>query len=482
MNKLTEARDALSALESEIRMLSELDNITREQDDRLDAAIAELARAAEKVDHEEREDIKARAARQPDQDAHRAGWLGTGPNQNRSRNPWSDHSSSADTASEVRSRALTGIERWNASDELKESATATVARVGADMDAASSSRDVRAVAAHVLRYSDPLYVSAFRKYASDPETYIADLTPAEGHVWRAAREEQRAALGTSGAVLPSPLDPTIVLTNSGATDPMRDLARVDTTASKSKRYITSAGSTFSYDAELAEVSDDTFTETEVEIETHRGTGFIQASMEAWMDQPGFDTEVAKIIADGKQRLDASKFITGTGTNEPFGIETSLAGTASEIAPATAETLAADDVYALLEALPPRFRERATFQLELSTRNFIHRLHNPSGTEPALIEGTNLIGAPMRLNSSVDPYSDVDATATATNRVLFVGDWRQYVILDRIGTSVYFMQPGVLQNTANNLPDGRVGWFAVWRTGAKPLTTNAFRMLDVETTA
>jgi hypothetical protein len=40
----------------------------------------------------------------------------------------------------------------------------------------------------------------------------------------------------------------------------------------------SAGSTFSFDAELAEVSDDTFTETEVEIDVHRGTGFIQASV------------------------------------------------------------------------------------------------------------------------------------------------------------------------------------------------------------
>jgi hypothetical protein len=41
---------------------------------------------------------------------------------------------------------------------------------------------------------------------------------------------------------------------------------------------------------------------------------------------------------------------------------------------------------------------------------------------------------------------------------------------------------VLTNTANNLPDGRVGWFAVWRSGAEPLTTSAFRMLDLATTA
>jgi predicted phage gp36 major capsid-like protein len=103
-------------------------------------------------------------------------------------------------------------------------------------------------------------------------------------------------------------------------------------------------------------------------------------------------------------------------------------------------------------------------------------------EPPMIEGANLIGVPFRLNSSVDPHSAVNAAATASNRLLFVGDWKQYVILDRVGTSVYFLPPGVLQNTANNLRDGRVGWFAVWRTGAEPLTIAAFRMLDVETAA
>lgn len=45
---------------------------------------------------------------------------------------------------------------------LKNSAIQTVSRVGADMDAASPSRDVSAVAEHVLRYSDPVYCSAFR--------------------------------------------------------------------------------------------------------------------------------------------------------------------------------------------------------------------------------------------------------------------------------------------------------------------------------
>lgn len=140
------------------------------------------------------------------------------------------------------------------------------------------------------------------------------------------------------------------------------------------------------------------------------------------------------------------------------------------------------MYGLLEALPARWRPNARWQLELSTRNFIHRLYNSSGSEPPRIDGNDLIGAPYVLNSSIDPYNDVDAAATASNYVAIVGDWSRYVILDRVGLSVYFVPPGVLQNTTTNLPDGRVGWYATWRTGADALTIAAFRMLDVATTA
>jgi predicted phage gp36 major capsid-like protein len=101
-------------------------------------------------------------------------------------------------------------------------------------------------------------------------------------------------------------------------------------------------------------------------------------------------------------------------------------TPAHLVNAAGEALVADDVCGLIEALPPRFRENAKWQMELSTRNFIHRLH----------------------------------------------------ILDRMGTSVYFLPPGVLSNTASNLPNGRVGRFAAWRTGAEPLSISAFRMLDV----
>lgn len=395
----------------------------------------------------------------------------------RNGNPWS--TPDAESSVEVRSRALAAVERWNADDTLKESATRTVERL-TDSDEPGSA-DVRGVSDHIIRYSDPTYVAAFRKYARDPEGYLADLTPDENRTWRAAREHQRATLQTSGAVLPSPLDPTVVLVNDSTVDPMRSVARVDTTMSLTKRYVVSPGSTFSFDAESAEVSDDTPTLTEVEITTRRGAGFIEASIEVAMDQPDFTSEVAKMIADAKDRLEGDKFVNGAaGSNEPIGIVTALTGEASEV-DAAGEDIAADDVYGLLEALPPRFRQNAAWQLELSTLNKLARLYNPQGSEPPLIEGDRLLRRIYVENSNLDPYSDIDAAATATHRPLIIGDWRQFVVLDRVGTSVTYMPPGVLQG-ASGRPNGNVGWFAHWRTGSAPLTIAAFRMLKVTTTA
>jgi HK97 family phage major capsid protein len=389
-----------------------------------------------------------------------------------------------ESATETRSRALAAVEQWKADDELKESATRTLEHAGAGSP--DGAADVRGVAGHILRYSHPLYISAFRKYAADPEGgYLADLTPEENRVWREAREYQRAALATSGAVLPSPLDPTIVLTNVGAVDPLRQIVRVDSTTSKTKRYITSAGSTFSFDAELAEVSDDTHTEAEVEITNHKAQGFIQASIETFMDQPNFSSEVAKIIADGKMRLESEKFITGAGdgSDEPFGLETRLAGSASVVNPATAEVFESEDVYSVIEALPPRWRSRASWLAELSTINQIDQMETANGSkqfprvgdaEPVLLRRRLYEG------SDVDAFSDVNPAATADNHILYAGDFQNYVILDRVGLSVHFIAPGVLQNTANGLPDGRVGWYAYWRVGADRLTIDAFRVLNLAT--
>jgi len=258
-----------------------------------------------------------------------------GANYNAGPDPF--ESPGRETPSEIRSRALSGIERWNAEDSLKESATAMMEKTD----------EVRGVAEHVLLTSHPAYVSAFNKLIRDPEGFRDVLTTEERGAWADVRNMQtRAALAISGAVLPSPLDPSIVLTNAGVVDPMRGVASISQTVANTKRFITSAGVTASFDAELAETSDDTPSLSEITITMRKAQAFVQASIEAAADQEDITLEVARMIGDAKARLEGANFITGlAGSNEPIGIEGKLDGGASEVDPATAEVFATADVYA-----------------------------------------------------------------------------------------------------------------------------------------
>lgn len=404
---------------------------------------------------------------------------------NRNLDPYAD--GGRETPGEVRGRALKAIERWNAPDELKEGAVKTLERAGTGhADDISASNDIAEIARHILRFSHPHYVEAFRKFVRDPDGgYLADLTPDEHRAWREAREVMRSTLATGGAVLPAPMDPTIVLVSDGSADPMRRVARVDTTTSLTKRYVVSDGSTFSFDAELAEVSDDTPSLSEVEITVQKAQGWIEASIEVWADQPDFPTELVKLIEDGKLQAEAPVFINGTsGSNQPIGLLTRLTATThSVVSPATPEQFTKADPYKVLQALPPRFRPRASWLAEFSTLAALDQMETQNGSKafPDVFGASpRLLNRPIFEHSSMPAASLINASTTNSNPILVVGDFSHYVILDRVGMSVNFVGPGHLFGTTSGRPVGKVGWYAYWRVGADVLDSNAFRVLDVET--
>ena len=233
---------------------------------------------------------------------------------------------------------------------------------------------------HVATFSNPAYVSAFSKRMQDPEGFSDVLTSQERAALRYARTDTRATLALSGTVLPSPMDPSITLSNAGVENPMRQVARVVPTSANTWRGISSAGVAASFDAEAAEVSDDTPALTGTTITCQKAQAMAVASVEAFEDQPNFAGELAYMIGDAKDVLEGLKFIKGVaGSNEPIGVETSIDGGAYEIDPDAAEVFDPDEVYKVVGTLSPRFRQNATWQLELSTLNVIKRFFNPLRT-------------------------------------------------------------------------------------------------------
>ena len=117
-----------------------------------------------------------------------------------------------------------------------------------------------------------------------------------------------------------------------------------------------------------------------------------------------------------------------------------------------------------------------FIRQFATANNYHAfLTDLTGDSPA-----TLLGKPLYEWSSMDAYSAVDAAVTAVHHLLLIGDWTNYVVVDRIGGTVEYIPH--LFNTNANLPTGARGWFYHWRVGSDSVNDAAFRLLTLTTAA
>jgi HK97 family phage major capsid protein len=89
----------------------------------------------------------------------------------------------------------------------------------------------------------------------------------------------------------------------------------------------------------------------------------------------------------------------------------------------------------------------------------------------------LLGRNMYENSNMD--GTFDAAATANNYLLLYGDFQQFVIVDRIGSTIELV-PHLFG--ANRRPTGQRGALLWFRTGSNVVVPQAFRLLSVATTA
>lgn len=329
---------------------------------------------------------------------------------------------------------------------------------------------------HAQRYMTAVgsadYFRAWRKVMADPHSGHRLFTDAEAEAFRAA-DAFRAAWSESpgGFIVPMSIDPALNLTSGGSIDPMRALARVQLSAAAENVFVTSEAVQASWDAELAEVSDDSPTVADKRIKVHRGAAYVEASFEVLQDSNlAVGQEFEKLLIDAKAQHEAAAFMTGTGTGQPKGILTAV--TAGQKQPtATADAIVAADLTALQAKLNPRWQANATFVANLDTINAIGSLETTNGNLrfPEVADG-RLLRRPLVEASGLDSRT---TTVGAGDDVVLYGDFKQYVIVDRVGTTINFLPivPG-----ANSRPVAKSGWFMHWRVGADLLVPGAMTLL------
>jgi HK97 family phage major capsid protein len=357
--------------------------------------------------------------------------------------------------SELRERALDAIEigakRGMAAHDAAEEATRMVH--------AGGYYPGNNIARHILETGSPEYYDAFEQYIRNPD----DM---------AARAALNLGVASGGYLLPYVLDPTIVLTNAASANPYRRISNVKTTTSNAWQGVNSAGVTAAWLAEGAASTDNSPTVAQIFITPVKAAAWVFGSFEVLSDTD-FGSQLPRLLADAKDRLEEAAFATGTGTAQPLGIVQAATVTQTTV---TTGAYVIADTYNLHAALPPRFRNspNAAFVCNVAQINRTRQLDTAGGSSFWTNLGKD--SPEQLLGKGIYESSSMTSVLTTTAKPMVFGDFSQFYIIDRVGVSVIY-EPMVTGTGASaNLPTGQSGWFMYWRVSSGVSTAQAFRTL------
>jgi len=212
------------------------------------------------------------------------------------------HTGSAAGGSPIRSQALRANEQADFLPERAREHVENMIRQDEDPNGG--------LAQYTVALANRSYYRAFSKWFNDPQSGGYEWTADEREAVQKVRLLERSmVLGTDNVggflALPYELDPNVVITASYK-DPMRQICRVETGVLNAKRFITSAGSTSSWDAEEVEVSDDSPVLAAVTITAKKGMTFIPVSFELYEDT-SIAQQVGALFADNKANHESLSF-------------------------------------------------------------------------------------------------------------------------------------------------------------------------------
>ena len=459
--KLDELRSSVAALKSEIETLAAAEDITPEQDSRLSAALDEFE--ARKADLDAAEARAARIEAAKSVVTERAAGFDAPQIMKRTETNVDVRSASR---MEIRDAALKIVEK-----DGKGLGARQLDHVDRLLNTRNGNTDGGEIAKRMVLTETDAYRSAFVKG-------VTQAAPAYTAEEAAAINEFRAAAlspdSAGGFGVPVLIDPTIILTSGAADAPILNLARIVTVTTDAWKGVSSAGVSWSYDAEASEVSDDAPTLAQPSIDIYTARGFIPYSIEVGQDYPGFAEEMRRLLDEGYVNLVASQSMTGS---TPVGIFTALdANTNVEVVVTTDGLFGAVDLLNVWKSLPERYKANATWIMSTDVENEIRTFSSTNSGAYYTVNisqggvGT-LFGRPV---VTTDYAPEFTGTTGAAN-ILVVGDFSNFVVAQRAGMTVELVSH--LFGTTNNRPTGQRGWFAYARHGFDSVNDNAFRLLQ-----
>lgn len=376
---------------------------------------------------------------------------------------------------EARDRALRVLDNRNASARLKEDQKDQVDKLV---------RKNTDIARRILVTETDAYRNAFMKMTTDPNgMLLLDDDERRALVaWSEYRAMSENTTTAGGFGIPVFIDPSIILTAQGSGNPFLTICRQVESTTNRWKGVSSAGVTWAFQTEAAQVGDNSPTLAQPDVDIHMARGFIPYSLEVGQDYPAFADEMSTLLADGYDELLVDKFTRGSGSGEPMGILTVLsANTNVRVTVTTAGTLGSADPYKAWNALGQRFRNRASWLMSVGVNSAIAQLGAANVYHAYTVSlGEGQVERLRNKPVYESPYMPNTTTVTTnTDGLAIVGDFQNFVIARRGGMAVELVPHLTRQTTAGagvGMPTGQRGWFAYARIGSDSVNDLAFRML------
>lgn len=314
--------------------------------------------------------------------------------------------------------------------------------------------------------SSPDYMSAYRTWLRSAGAPIYTAAEAE-----AVRASMSLTSANGGYSLPFLLDPTLIATGSLGRNPIRGIARVESGTQNVWHGVTISNVTTYWKAEGSAFTDGSPTTGGPSVTAAQLTAYVTLSDELFEDS-SLAGQLGGRVSEAFDDAESAAFVVGSGSTAPKGIITAISATAGCLVTATTRAsftaASAVDTFAMLNAVPSRYEDRATWIGNKATFNTIRQQVVGTAGVPVvdMMERNALLGSPWRSCSSVT------STTTSGNFLMVLGDFSNFLIYDRLGTTAEFI-PNVVDGSG--IPTGQRGFVFRKRVGSDCLAVDAFRI-------
>lgn len=465
MEHIAELAEKLEGLRTEINELEAVEEPTEEQSARMESILPEWDEVKAEHDKLVQRAEKVEAVRSASiQPGNREAGFGA-PSVIKRSDPFDDLSDlqwRSDKDPALRDRALSAFEgtkqRGVSDDEL----AALVENI----------ETIPGAARHALLVGSPAYREAFTE-AMRAQGGQPVYTDEQAHAMRAAMSLTGA---NGGYLLPTLLDPTLIKTGAITKNPIREIATVKTGTVNRWNGVTAGNVTSYWTPEAVTTPEGSPTLGNPGVDAKKLTAWVTGSYEVFEDT-GLQSDLPGLIADSFSYMEQTAFITGDGTTAPRGVVTAISATAGSTVTATTRgsftTASLVDIFALVNSIPTRYEDNVTWLANKAIFNLIRQIPVSAGSSPIWSDYEAALGKPL-LGSPIVRASDMGTATTSGSVLAVLGDFSRYVIYDRIGIQVEFVQN--LFDQATQLPTGQRGYIAHKRVGGDVVDVNAFRFL------